>query len=425
MEYNFKLFEKTFLRLYGKDTIVLEKQFARYENLVIKFSERFETEGVHFFSTPGRTEIGGNHTDHNNGRVLAASINLDSIAVASKCKEQKVVLFSEGYEEPFKVDLNRLDPVEAEKGTTTALMRGIASRFKQLGYCLGGFNAFMASDVLPGSGLSSSASVEVLIGTIFNHLYNEGQVPAEVIAQIGQYAENVYFDKPCGLMDQMTCSVGGIICIDFVNPQKPQTEKISFDFDGQGYNLLIVNTGGNHADLTEDYAAIPAEMKAVAAKFDKKLLRDVSEKELMENLAELRISMGDRAILRALHYFEENKRVLKQVEALKAADFQQFLELVQLSGNSSFKWLQNIYTVKNIREQGVSLALALSEKYISESGAGSCRVHGGGFAGTVQVFLPKGHVDAYVDKMEKIFGEDSVNVLNIRPVGAIYLNGLE
>ena len=424
MEYNINLFEKTFRKLYGNDAKKLEKQFARYESTVKNFFEYFETGDLHFFSTPGRTEIGGNHTDHNHGRVLAASINLDSIAVASKSNEQKIELFSEGYEEPFQVDLNYLEPVEAEKGTTAALIRGIAFRLKQLDYHIGGFNACITSDVLPGSGLSSSASIEVLIGTIFNALYNENHIQPESLAQIGQYAENVYFGKPCGLMDQMACAVGGIITIDFKDPQNPLVEKIDFDFDEQEYSLLVVDTGGNHADLTDDYASVPAEMKSVAQLFDADVLCEVSMVAYLGKMPYVRKQVGDRAVLRGLHFLWENDRVLGEVAALESRDFQRFLLLVEASGNSSFKWLQNIYTTKNVKEQGVTLALALTEKYIAEIGEGACRVHGGGFAGTIQVFMPDDAIQKYKELMEPICGKASIQVLKISSTGTIHLNSL-
>lgn len=416
-----KNYTEAFKKLYGMDEQVLKEQIKRYQQLDDEFVRLFDKQERFFFSTPGRTEISGNHTDHNNGCVLAASINLDSIAVAAKNNTQKIILYSEGFSRQFEVDLKFLKADEKEKGTTTALIRGIAARFMELGYQSGGFSACMTSDVLPGSGLSSSASVEVLISSIFNHLFNNGKISPEIIAQIGRYAENTYFGKPCGLMDQMACAVGGIIAIDFENPQA-QVEPISFDFNAEHYNLLIVNTGGNHADLTDDYASVPNEMKMVAAQFNKNTLRELTEDMLLENLAEIRNRAGDRAILRALHYFEENKRVFKQIETLKADDFQHFLELVNLSGNSSFRWLQNIYSIKNVREQGVSLALALAEKYIDEIGAGASRVHGGGFAGTIQIFLPTKKVSGFRSLIEPVFGKESIQELHIRQSGTVLLS---
>jgi len=354
--------------------------------------------------------------------VLAAAINLDSIAVTEAINENVVTIYSEGYEQPFIVNLDHLQQQKEEEGSTSALVRGIAARFNDLGYRIGGFRALFGSDVLPGSGLSSSASIEVLIGTIFNHLFNNGEIAPQVIARIGQYAENVFFGKPCGLMDQTACANGGIVTIDFGNPDEPQVEKIDFDFAEQDYRLLVVDTGGSHDDLTADYAAIPEEMKAVARFFGKTVCRELEISDVLKNMSALRRALGDRAVLRAWHFMQENERVQQQVKALKNNDFRHFLSLVNASGHSSFKWLQNIYSPVNTRKQGLTLALALSEKYIEERGEGACRVHGGGFAGTIQAFLPLEAVNGYKQIIEPVFGEGSVKVLQIRPYGSIYLN---
>ncbi|HGY56725.1 MAG TPA: galactokinase [Caldithrix abyssi] len=411
-------------KLYGDDEKTLQRQMKRYGNLAKTFEQHFappEAE-LQWFSTPGRSEIGGNHTDHNHGRVLAAAINLDSIAAAVPVPGNVVTIYSQGYEEPFIVDLNNLEKQAAEEGSTSALVRGIAARLSELGFRIGGFEAVLSSDVLPGSGLSSSASIEVLIGTIFNHLFNDGRIEPQMLARVGQYAENEYFGKPCGLMDQMACAMGGIITIDFKNPAEPQVEKIDFDFAQRNYRMLVVDTGGSHDDLTADYAAIPAEMKTVAQYFDKTFCRDLSIDELLAHLKPLRSAVGDRAILRALHFLGENERVSEQVTALKTGDFSRFLSLITASGNSSFKWLQNIHSPGNHREQGVALALALSERYLEDIYDGACRVHGGGFAGTIQVFLPADKVDGYRNLIEPVFGEASVKVLQIRPYGTVSLN---
>ena len=413
--------EALFRRIYGPDPAILEKQYHRYDRLAKQHTRYFGDGEQHCFSVPGRTEIGGNHTDHNHGRVLAASVSLDAIAVAAKHDDNRVVLYSEGYDGPFSVDLTRLEVVTAERETTAALIRGIAARFRELGYRIGGFNACLTSAVLPGSGLSSSAAVEVLIGTIFNVLFNDGTIPPETIAAIGQYAENHHFGKPCGLMDQMACAVGGIVHIDFKDPQQPLVEKVDFDFAAQQYRLLVVNTGGSHADLTADYAAIPAEMKAVARALGTAVCRDIMPEDLLMNMAVLREQVGDRALLRALHFLGDNERVTAQVTALKAGDFSGFLQLVRESGNSSFKWLQNIYSGNDGHEQGVALALALSEQYIATVGQGACRVHGGGFAGTIQVYLPERAVPDYVKQIEAVFGPGAAMVLNIRPLGAVHI----
>lgn len=410
--------------LYGNDEKLVKKQKDRYENLIDHFTSHFGKDELHYFSTPGRTEIGGNHTDHNHGRVLAASINLDSIAAVSKFDEEKVELYSAGYEDPFHVDLNKLEAVSEENGTTTALIRGVAARFKQLGYKIGGFNACIASDVLPGSGLSSSASIEVLIADIFNALYNENKIDPEILAETGQYAENFYFGKPSGLMDQMACAVGGIIAIDFRTLGHALVKKVDFDFDKQKYSLLVVDTGGNHTDLTDDYSSIPVEMKSVAQLFDTEVLREVSIEAFIEKIPYIRRKVGDRAVLRGLHFLQENERVVDEITALESGNFRSFLKFIEASGNSSFKWLQNIYTTKNIKEQGVSLALALTEKYLADIEEGACRVHGGGFAGTIQVFLPDNRVELYIKNMEKVFGKNSVQVLKIRSIGTTHLNSL-
>ncbi|KAA3614664.1 MAG: galactokinase [Calditrichaeota bacterium] len=417
--------DKALLKIYGKNDIILKNQQKRYRHLADIFKQKFGDNELHYFSTPGRTEISGNHTDHNNGRVLAASINLDSIAAVTKNNENKVILYSEGFDDPFIVDLSQLKIIQEEKETTFALIRGIAARFKQLRYEVGGFNAFMTSDVLPGSGLSSSASVEILIGTIFNALYNENTISPEELAKIGQYAENEYFGKPCGLMDQMACAVGGIISIDFKDPENPIVDKIDFDFDARQYSLLVVDTGSSHADLTDDYANIPKEMKSVAEALDSTVCREIEYEELITEIKSLRNQIGDRALLRATHFLAESERVWDQVRALKTGNFQEFLNLVKESGNSSFKWLQNIYSAKNVHDQGVSLFLAITEKFISKIGEGACRVHGGGFAGTMQVFLPNKSIEEYRQLIKKVFGENKVMALSIRAFGTVFLSDLE
>lgn len=422
MSMDIKRFEEFFSKIYGREKNTIEKQIERYNGLLEKFQHTFNQSNVQFFSTPGRTEIGGNHTDHNLGRVLAAAVNLDSVAVAAPSDSETVNIYSEGYDQPFLVHISDLDVHPEEEGTTTALIRGIAARFKSQGYGIGGFNACCTSDVLPGSGLSSSASIEVLIGTIFNHLFNDGKVTPENIAKTGQYAENIYFGKPCGLMDQMACAVGGIVSIDFKDPEQPVVNKVNFNFLEHHYSLLVVDSGGSHADLTKDYASIPADMKSVANYFDLAYCRQLSAEMFYEQIKDLRDKINDRAILRTLHFLGDNERVIDQVNALESDDFQKFLSLVNESGDSSFKWLQNVYSEHNVNEQGVSLALALTEKYISEINEGACRVHGGGFAGTILVFLPSKNIDKYIKIVENVFGQGKVLVLDIRSEGTICLN---
>lgn len=410
-----------FSTLYGKDESVLEKQVNRYNDLALFYEEKFGAAGLHYFSTPGRTEIGGNHTDHNHGRVLAGSINLDSIAVASISETNLVTVFSEGYESSFVVDLDHLKAEKKEFGTTTSLIRGIAARLKELGYQVGGFNACITSDVLPGSGLSSSASIEVLIGNIFSSLFNNDSIKPEVLAMTGQYAENNFFGKPCGLMDQVACAMGGMVTIDFKDPQDPQIRKIDFDFDAQDHSLIVVDTGGTHADLTDDYASVPTEMKSVAQAMDVSVCREIEEKDLMAKLKELRSKTGDRALLRALHFLGDNQRVVDQVQALENNDFKSFLQMITESGNSSYKRLQNIISPNSQAEQGVALGLALTEIFLKKIDAGACRVHGGGFAGTIQIFLPNSAVREYSSLMQDVFGDESVHVLRIRPLGTLRL----
>lgn len=405
-----------FRDLYGDDPEIISYQNKRFEKLIKRFNEIFGSQPVKYFSTPGRTEISGNHTDHNHGMVIAASINLDSIACVAEA-DSVVEIFSEGYEKPFIVQLDNLNPIDAEAGTTNALIRGIASRFAEKGFNIGGFKASITSNVLQGSGLSSSASIEVLIGTIFNHLYNDGKISPEELAKIGQYAENVYFKKPCGLMDQMACAVGGIISIDFYNPEYPTITKINFDFIAQHYSLLFVHTGGSHINLTDDYAAIPKEMKEVAFEFGKQYCVEVDYRNFLNNIRNIRNKISDRAILRAYHFFKENERVKDQTKALSENDFNKFLMLVNKSGNSSFKYLQNIYSSNDVHYQPLSIALAFTEDFINKTGEGACRVHGGGFEGTIQVFIPKLSVDEYKKSILNISDNFKVLELQIRQVG--------
>lgn len=408
-------------KLYGQSDLRI--QMLRYENLERKFKSEFGINPEYFFSAPGRTEISGNHTDHNYGRVIAASVNLDAVAAVAKSEDMIVTLFSEGFKEPFVIDLKKLAVVKAELGTTGSLIRGIAKGFAQRKLNIGGFKAYLTSDVLVGSGLSSSAAIEVLIGKIFSFIYNKNLVDSETLAIIGQFAENIYFGKPCGLMDQMACATGGIITIDFENPVKPKHEKLKIDFNKSGYELIIIDTGGSHADLTEDYASIPSEMKSVAKLLGKKVCRDVSSKLLLSNISLIRDKVGDRAFLRAFHFVNENDRVVNQVFALKKNNFADFLRLVTESGNSSFKWLQNIYSSKNVREQSVTVALAIAEKAANKLN-GACRVHGGGFAGTIQVFIPKLKEGKFIKEIEKAFSKKAIKRLSIRNYGVICLNEL-
>ena len=405
-----------FIELYGTDSVELANQSQRYTELLRKFEAIFDTTEVDIFSTPGRTEIGGNHTDHNNGRVLAGAVNLDNIAVAARNNSGIIRIESSGYPK-FEVDLGNLTPVEQEQFTSASIVRGISARMKELGYSAGGFDAVIDGRVPKGSGLSSSASFEVLIGTIINHLFNQGSIDPVQIAQIGQYAENVFFGKPCGLMDQTACSVGGLVAIDFENSKEPIISKVNFNFAATGFMLVITDTGGHHADLNEEYASIPAEMKSVAREFGKEVLRQVKWADFINSFSRIRKRVGDRALLRAYHFYADNQRVVKQVEALERNDFQAFLAMVIESGQSSFMYNQNIYPVTDVKEQGVSLGLALSEMVLK--GKGAWRVHGGGFAGTIQAFVPHDLLNEYLNTMELLFGKGSCHKLFIRPVGSI------
>ena len=376
--------DSTLADLYYDDAEMIKYQKERYVNALDKYIELFGEENVDIYSAPGRTEVGGNHTDHQHGMVLAASVNLDAIAIVGNNDKNTIELFSEGYS-PLSISLDNIAVNEAEFGTTSALIKGVIAGMNDHGYKTGPFKAYVTSDVLNGAGLSSSAAFEAIIGTILSGLYNDMKVSPIDIAIIGQYAENVFFGKPCGLMDQMACSVGGFVHIDFKDPANPIVEKVDFDIADKGYSLCIVDTKGSHADLTDDYSAIPKEMKEVAAYFGKKFLREVSEEGFIKEISNIRHSIGDRAVARALHYFEEDKRVGKITKALKDNDFETFKACIKSSGDSSFKYLQNIYSNNDINNQAVTIALGLSELFLE--GHGVSRVHGGGFAGTIQAFV--------------------------------------
>lgn len=371
---------------------------------------------IYRFSAPGRTEISGNHTDHQHGCVLAAAVNLETVAEVMLNDSEVIRVQSEGYP-VVEVALNDLSVHEAEKNTTAALIRGVAAAFSQQGAKLQGFDARVRSSVLPGSGLSSSAAFEVLIGTICNELFFDKKLSAVEIAQVGQYAENVYFGKPCGLMDQTASSVGGMVFIDFENPNSPVVERIDHDFAAAGHALCIIDSGADHADLTEEYAAIPGEVKRVSTFFGKEVLRDIPEADFFAALPELRHRVPDRAILRAIHFYQENKRVQLQAQALRDGDFETFLRLVSESGRSSWMYLQNITPAGATEHQDVAVALALCDTLLG--GRGAYRVHGGGFAGTVQAFVPMDMLDAFKSGIERVLGEGKCHVLSIRAQGGI------
>ncbi len=400
--------------LYKEESLAQQK--ARYEKAIESYKSYFASEGenIRIFSAPGRTEVGGNHTDHNCGKVLAASVDMDIIAIVEPIDEPVAVIKSEGFDES-RILLDELSVVESEKNTTPALIRGVAKGLKDRGFKLGGFKAYATSNVLKGSGLSSSAAFEVLVGTIFSYLYNDGKVSPIKIAQIAQYAENAYFGKPSGLMDQMASSVGGFVAIDFKDVESPIIENVGVDFDSFGHALCIIDTKGDHADLTPDYAAIPNEMKAVAEYFSVSVLRQICKHDIILNINILRKQFGDRAVLRSLHFFEENKRVEKLVNALKRNDFQAFLDSINESGNSSYKYLQNVFSSSHVEQQGLGIGLNIAEFALQRKGAS--RVHGGGFAGTIQAFVPFELLKEFKMELEKVFGGGSCHVLKIRPVG--------
>ena len=380
------------------------------------FQAAFGTAPERYFSAPGRTELSGNHTDHQRGRVLAAAVNLDMQAAVRINGTGNIRILSQGY--PMSVvELSCLEPVEAEINTTPALIRGVAARFTQLGCKVEGFDAYMESTVLPGSGLSSSAAFEVLMGTIMNHLFFDARASAPEIAMIGQYAENVFFGKPCGLMDQTASSVGGMVTIDFADKENPVIEPVDFDFAACGHALCIIDSRASHADLTDEYAAIPNEIKSVCAYFGKEVLRQIPRADFYRALPALRERCGDRAVMRCIHFYDENQRVPRQVEALRAGDFDTYLQLMKQSGYSSYMYLQNVIPAGYKAHQDMAIALALCEQLLQ--GRGGYRVHGGGFAGTVQAFVPFDILDAFRSGIDAVLGEGACHVLAIRPQGGV------
>ena len=380
------------------------------------FASIFSGQPECYFSAPGRTEISGNHTDHQQGRVLAGAVNLDTVAAVRPNGTNVIRIQSKGY--PMcEIALDQLEPVESEINSTPALIRGVAARFAQLGCQVGGFDAYCESTVLPGSGLSSSAAYEVLIGTIINHLFFDAKVSQPEVAQIGQYAENVFFGKPCGLMDQTASAVGGLVTIDFADKDHPAIRSVNFDFSTCGHALCIIDSRASHADLTDEYAAVPREMKQIAEFLGKEVLTEIPEADFYAAMPELRKHFGDRAVLRCVHEYQENARVLKQVAALENGNFDEFLRLIKESGFSSWMYLQNVIPAGYKEHQDMAIALALCEKYLA--GKGAYRVHGGGFAGTVQAFVPYEILDGFVAGIDAVLGEGACHVLSIRPEGGV------
>ena len=393
----------------------VELQKPRYIRLINEFIKLFgEDRDVIITSAPGRTEVCGNHTDHNNGKVLAASVNLDAVAVAAKNEEDVVRVKSDGHAMNV-VEISELLPDESEFGHSTAMVRGVVAKIEGLGYKIGGLDCVTTSDVIGGSGLSSSAAFEVLLGTTLSYLYNDGVISAVDIAKIAQYAENVFFGKPCGLLDQMASSVGTFVTIDFESTENPKIKKVDFDFSKSGHSLCIVDTGGNHSDLTDDYAAVRGEMESVAKALGKDVLREISFADFKQAVPSLLGRVSDRALLRAFHFYRENIRVEKAVSALESSNFDEFKKIINESGRSSYMYNQNVFTPKDPAEQKISLALCISEEVLGVNGA--YRVHGGGFAGTIQAFVPNELLQEYKTAMEDVFGKGSCHVLIIRPVG--------
>ena len=396
----------------------MKADMQHIKNLDTGFLAAFGRKPERYFSAPGRTEIGGNHTDHQRGRVLAAAVNLDTCAAVSPNGEHVIRVQSKGYPMSI-VNLEILTPLASEVNTTPALIRGVAARFADLGCCVQGFDAYVESTVLPGSGLSSSAAFEVLIGTIINHLFFAKKLSQPEIAMVGQYAENIYFGKPCGLMDQTASAVGGMITIDFADMDHPMIQSVDFDFASCGHALCIIDSGADHADLTDEYAAITDDFKALCAYFGKEVLTQIPEKDFYAAIPALRQACGDRAVMRGIHEYQENNRVLQQVEALHNGNFDHFLDLVKQSGYSSYMYLQNVIPAGYIQHQNMAVALGLCEHYLQ--GRGAYRVHGGGFAGTVQAFVPLDLVDNFCDGIRSTLGQDACHILSIRPYGGVEL----
>ena len=416
-----KLLEDGGLSKYSSLYADLEHTKQRMIDAINAFTKNYgDDREIEIFSVPGRSEIIGNHTDHNHGKVMAGAINRDILAVVAKNDDGIIRFCSEGYSKDQLKLSDVSSPDKFKKFTSKALVAGMADAFVKAGHNIGGYDAYSCTEVLKGSGLSSSAAFEVMVGNILNHLYNDGKVDNQEIAKYAQYSENVYFGKPCGLMDQMACAVGGFVYIDFEDNANPVVESVDFSLADAGYSLCIVNNGGSHAGLNDDYASVPGEMKSVAAHLGRAVLRGLTEEELLAAIPYLRKRTGDRAILRALHFIRENDRVVAAKEALKGGNLDGFYDIILASGRSSFQYLQNVYTNGNPFEQGISLALCVADGELAGKG-GAFRVHGGGFAGTIQAFVKNEHLDGFVSKMNSVFGEGAAMPLNIRPLGAVKL----
>ena len=405
-------------KLYGKNEV--ESNVARYKDLVAKFEKEFGDKDMLIFTSPGRTEISGNHTDHNHGKVLAGSINLDCVGVAAKNDSNIVNIVSETFNQKFSINLADLSPSSKMAGTVD-LVKGLLKGFEEKGYTVGGFDAYITSNVISAAGVSSSAAFEMLLCSMLNVFFNDNKMDVVAYAHVGKYSENHYWNKSSGLLDQMACAVGGLITIDFYDPKNPVVEQIPFDFSSQNYSLIIVNTGKGHADLSADYSSVPNEMKKVAEYFGKEVCAQVKEEDVIANLSKIREYAGDRSVMRALHFFEENKRVEAEVAALKENRFDDFLAGITASGNSSWKWLQNCISKSNDQDQKVALMLALTELYLEKIQDGCCRVHGGGFAGVILAVIPRDKTEDYVKYISAFVGEENVYPMQIRQTGAVSL----
>lgn len=408
--------EELLIKMYGIRGVKGNKE--RYEKLILGYEKRFgKNNEIEIYSAPGRTELGGNHTDHNNGKVLAGSINLDCVGIASKQANNMINVVSVDYDLDFSINADTL--LSSKTNSTVALVEGLLEGFKQRGYKIGGFNVYISSNVIAAAGVSSSASFEMLICAIINDLFNNNELDMIEYAKIGQYAENNYWMKSSGLLDQMACAVGGIIYIDFKDEKNPKVEKMEIDFEKEGYGLVIVNTGKSHADLSEEYSLIPTEMKSIAKYFDKNVCSEIGISDIIDNIGVLREMAGDRAILRAIHFCNENQRVDKQVEELKNNNFEKFLQIVSESGDSSWEILQNCYSIENYKEQGIPLALTLTKIFLKRKGRGVCRIHGGGFAGVIMTLVALEDMEEYIEFMENKFMNNSTHRMMIRPYGAM------
>lgn len=405
--------DATLIELYGDEALAVQRQ--RYNNLLARMLEWSGDDKCVIVTAPGRTELGGNHTDHNNGVVLAAGIHFDCLAVARQVDSDVVRVRSEGFRSTIEFSLDNLAPSPAEEGTSVSLVRGVLAGFLSRGWEIGGFDACVAGDVPVGAGLSSSAAFEVCMGQVLNQLFNDGRRTPVELATVGREAENVYFGKPCGFMDQMASAAQGILSIDFEDPAVPVINEIDFDFDATDYQLVVVDTGGSHEDLTPDYAAIPVEMEAAARALGQNKARGLTMEQVMENAPHIRREAGDRGLLRIIHFVEESDRAVRQAAALRAGDMRHYLRLVRESGDSSWRLLQNCISATNVLEQPIPVALTLTERFLGDRGV--CRIQGGGFAGTIQAYVPKERVGEYVAYMERVFGSGSVLPLRIRKPG--------